>query len=99
MFLDWIYAGRSDTADSMVTGGLTGETLEPLVSLLKLGDQFCIDRLRCYAEAKISELLSRHLCRENLEEIPGISIQISSCLTVCISIRLILLITCRAIFF
>ena len=58
--------------DSLVTRGLTEDTLEPLLSLLKLGDQFCIDRLRCYAEVKISELLSRHLCHENLAEIPGI---------------------------
>ena len=57
--------------DSLVTSGLTEDTLEPLLSLLKLGDQFCIDRLSCYAEAKISELLSRHLCRENLVEMPG----------------------------
>jgi len=74
MFLDWIYFGRSDVVDSLVTTGLTEDTLEPLLSLLRLGDQFCINGLRCYAEAKISELLSRHLCHKNLEEIPGIMV-------------------------
>ena len=71
MFLDWIYFGRSDSVDAMMVKGLKDETIEPLLSLLKLGDEYCIDGLIRYTEAKISELMSRHMCAEYLSELPG----------------------------
>ena len=71
MFLDWIYFGRSDSVDALMAKGFNGETTEPILSLLKLGDEYCIEDLIRYAEAKFSELLSRHLCGEYLDELPG----------------------------
>ena len=71
MFLDWIYFGKSDSVDALMAKGLDGETIEPLLSLLKLGDEYCIEDLIRYAEAKISELLSKHLQAEYLDELPG----------------------------
>ena len=71
MFLDWIYFGRSDSVDALMAKGLDGETIEPLFSLLKLGDEYCIEDLIRYAEAKISELLSKHLHAEYMDELPG----------------------------
>ena len=71
MFLDWIYFGKSNSVDALMAKGLDGETIEPLLSLLKLGDEYCIEDLIRYAEAKISELLSKHLQAEYLDELPG----------------------------
>ena len=51
--------------------GLKDESTEPILSLLKLGDEYCIESLISYAEAKFSELLSRHVYPEYLDELPG----------------------------
>lgn len=51
--------------------GLKDESIEPILSLLKLGDEYCIESLIRYAEAKFSELLSRHMYPEYLDELPG----------------------------
>lgn len=72
IFLDWIYFGRSHSVDTMMTKGLKDETIEPILSLLKLGDEYCIEDLIRYAEGKFSELLSRHMYPEYLDELPGI---------------------------
>lgn len=56
----------------MMAEGLNDETVDPILSLLKLGDEYCIEGLIRYAEAKFSELLSRHMYAEYLDELPGI---------------------------
>ena len=61
--------------DAMMATGLNDETIAAVVSLLKLGDEYCIENLIRYAESKISELLSRHMYTEYLDELPGIRIQ------------------------
>ena len=51
--------------------GLQDETIKLILSLLKMGDEYCIEGLTRYAEAKFSELLSRHMYTEYLDELPG----------------------------
>jgi len=77
--LDWIYFGRSDLVDAMMAKGLKDETTEPIFSLLKLGDEYCIEGLTRYAEAKFSDLMSRHMCAEYLGELPGMGWPMHGC--------------------
>lgn len=57
--------------DTLMTKGLKDESIELILTLLKLGDEYCIEGLIRYAEAKFSELLSRHMYPEYLDELPG----------------------------